>query len=144
MKNKDKYMYLTVPNDSSWTEIQILDKVYKDYVGENGKRIQTNLDNHIACGENDVETQQKMSRAVEGIKQVVKDYYSKMLPSQININKDTTAYWVTLNYPSHVKTIHVKPGKAPNQYKCNGFAQKEDADRLKDLIVNVLDNHELW
>lgn len=144
MKNHSKYFYISVPFNSSWTEIQILDDVYKDYVGENGKRIQTNLDNHVVCGENDVETWLKMSRAVEEIKRVVENYYSKMLPSQINISKDATAYWVTLNYSSHIKTIHVKLGKAPNQYNCNGFAKKEDADRLKDLIVNVLNDYELW
>lgn len=144
MKNKDKYMYLTVLHNSSWTEIHLKGAIFKDYINKKGEKNLTNLDNHIACGENDVETQQKMNRAVEKIIQVVKDYYSKMLPSQICINKDTTAYWVTLNYSSHIKTIHVKSGKAPNQYNCNGFAKKEDADRLKDLIVNVLNDYELW
>lgn len=144
MDNKQKFHYLSVPHDSSWTEIQVLDGVYKDSVDENGKKIQTNLDDYIVCVENDAETWQKMRCAVEKIKRVVENYYSKMLPSQINISKDATAYWVTLNYSSHIKTIHVKLGKAPNQYNCNGFVKKEDADCLKGLIVNVLNDYGLW
>lgn len=144
MDNKQKFHYLSVPHDSSWTEIQVLDGVYKDSVDENGKKIQTNLDDYIVCVENDAETWQKMNLTVEEIKCVVKDYYARMSPPQVNIDKDATTYWVTLNYSSHIKTIHVKSGEAPNRYACNGFVKKEDAYCLMELIVDVLKKHEMW
>ena len=119
----DEYYYISVPNDCNWIEIEV-----KGPCIYNGNE---NLDQYIYS---------KRLKELSEILPVVKNRIIKKF-EELNdgweATPDIKQYWVTLNYASHLKTIHCKGAKAPTNTPYNYFESKEKAEKMEQVIIDT-------
>lgn len=119
----DEYYYISVPNDCNWMEIEI-----KGPCIYNGNE---ELDQYIYSI-----NLKELSEILPVLKnRIIKKF--EELNDGWEATPDIKQYWVTLNYASHLKTIHCKGAKAPTNIPCNYFEFEEKAEKMKQVIIDT-------
>ena len=119
----DEYYYVSVPNDCNWMEIEVKGPcIHKE---------KENLEQYIYS---------QNSKELNDILPILKNRIIKKF-EQLNDGWEATPYikqyWVTLNYASHLKTIHCKGSEAPTNTPCNYFESEEKAEEMKQVIIDT-------
>lgn len=120
LQKGETYYYISIPNCCDWSSAKVL---HCDYNGGN-------LEEYYFST-----TKSVLDQLVERLKTVILQKFNQREWKPVD---GTKYYWVTLNYPSHLKTIHIKGEEAPNHYPCNYFETEEEAEEMKRQIWNVL------
>lgn len=119
----DKYYYISVPNDCNWIDIEVKGPCfYKE---------NENLEQYIYS---------QKPKDLNDILPILKNRIIKKF-EELNggweATPDIKQYWVTLDYASHLKTIHCKGSKAPTNTPYNSFESEEKAEKMKQVIIDT-------
>jgi len=129
MKTGNRYYYLSVPNESNWTEITIMQSTeYKS--GQNWSLC-------YAVEEFDVFGIRNLMCCIDELKETIKAYYELTDSKGWTPSANDVVYWVYVSTQSDIKSIKVKGEAGSNFYPYNSFKTKKEADGLRMIIRTV-------
>jgi hypothetical protein len=130
----DRYCYLTIPGDSKILDIRLIETAM-------GYQPTQALDYYVLCRFDDYQSRKMLLQAIEDIKSEAEAYYKQSPSNGWVPTREEEVYWVTADYQSYIKKLHVKHDSnvaIQAETKVNYFKTKEEAEGLRDLIVNLL------
>lgn len=122
----DKYYYLSVPQNCDWMEIKLEGPCI--YSGEE------NLEKYIYS-----KNLTELNIILPVIKTRIRAKFEELDAAQKMTSEKTETWWVTLDYASHLKTIHSKLGEVDvqNLTPYNHFESKAKAEAMLREICDV-------